>query len=120
MIKAILFNRDGLMIDSEMATFESFRYVLEKRGLNITKDFYCTLLGIPYVDNERIFFKKYGESFLFNKISQEVSVYRENQYEKNGFPAKKGLLPLLQYLKGNNYKTMVATSSHRQRANQEL
>ena len=36
-------------------------------------------------------------------------------FENEGVPIKKGLVDLLKYLKENNYKTIVATSSNRNR-----
>ncbi len=37
------------------------------------------------------------------------------RFETEGVPVKKGLLVLLNYLKENGYKTIVATSSNRDR-----
>ena len=37
------------------------------------------------------------------------------RFETEGVPIKKGLLVLLNYLKENGYKTIVATSSNRDR-----
>ena len=49
MIKAVIFDMDGLMIDSERVTFEGYQHVLAKKGLTMSLDFYKTLLGKPYV-----------------------------------------------------------------------
>ena len=40
MIKAVIFDMDGLMIDSERVTYEWYRRYLQKRGEDMTVDFY--------------------------------------------------------------------------------
>ena len=42
------------------------------------------------------------------------------RFETEGVPVKKGLVELLHYLKDNNYKTIVATSSNRDRVDKIL
>ena len=49
MIKAVIFDMDGLMIDSERVTFEGYQHVLAKKGLTMSLDFYKTLLGKPLI-----------------------------------------------------------------------
>lgn len=44
-MKAIISDMDGLMIDSEIVTFDGNRVALEKRGYKSSKEFYKTTLG---------------------------------------------------------------------------
>ena len=44
-MKAIISDMDGLMIDSEIVTFDGYRVALEKRGYKSSKEFYKTTLG---------------------------------------------------------------------------
>ena len=39
MIKAVIFDMDGLMIDSERVTFEVYQQIMGQMGLTITSDF---------------------------------------------------------------------------------
>lgn len=115
MIKAVIFDMDGLMIDSERVTFEGYQHVLKKQNLTMSEDFYKTLLGKPLTGIFEQFYKEYGTDFEIEKVIKEVHAYMANRFETQGVPLKKGLLVLLKYLKENNYKTIVATSSQRHR-----
>ena len=44
MIKAIIFDMDGLMIDSERVTFECYQERLKDMNLTMDEEFYKTLL----------------------------------------------------------------------------
>ena len=50
----------------------------------------------------------YGKGVVNNLMSNHMF----RLLEKEGVPIKEGLIPLLKYLKDNNYKTIVATSSN--------
>lgn len=115
MIKAVIFDMDGLMIDSERVTFEGYQTVLAKQDLTMSEEFYKTLLGKPLPGIFDQFYKEYGKDFPIEAVIKEVHAYMANRFETQGVPIKKGLLELLTYLKENNYKTIVATSSQRHR-----
>ena len=120
MIKAVIFDMDGLMIDSERVTFQGYQKVLGEMGLDISEDFYVTLLGRTIPTAKKLFLDVYGHDFDLDKVIPLVHQYMADLFENEGVPLKKGLLPLLQYLKENNYKTIVATSSQRNRVDRIL
>ena len=120
MIKAIIFDMDGLMIDSERVTFEGYQEMLKKMNLTMTQDFYITLLGKPIKGIYQRFYDVYGKDFPIETVIKDVHEYMAVRFEKEGVPLKKGLVPLLKYLKANNYKTIVATSSNRDRVDNIL
>lgn len=115
MIKAVIFDMDGLMIDSERTTFEGYQVVLKDMGLTIEEDFYKSLLGKPIKGIHQRFYDVYGNDFPIEKVIGEVHVYIQDKFEAQGVPIKEGLIELLKYLKTNNYKTIIATSSQRSR-----
>lgn len=120
MIKAIIFDMDGLMIDSERVTFEGYQFILEKMNLTMSEDFYITLLGKPLKGIYQRFYDVYGNDFPIESVIKDVHQYMAERFEKEGVPIKEGLIPLLKYLKDNNYKTIVATSSNRDRVDNIL
>lgn len=110
-MKAVVFDMDGLMFDSERIV----QYSWNKAGTllvnqNLGEEIYHTL-GFNKT-KRRIYFKKLlGERFDFETF-QILSSYFYYQYVRNnGLPIKLGLLELLEYLKNNEYKIAVATSS---------
>lgn len=115
MIKAVIFDMDGLMIDSERVTFESYQEVLKPMGLTMSEEFYVTLLGKPVKGIFERFYNVYGNDFPIEDVIRECHNVMAKRFETYGVPIKKGLKELLYYLKKNNYKTIVATSSNRDR-----
>lgn len=115
MIKAIIFDMDGLMIDSERVTFECYQEILKGMNLTMDKEFYKTLLGKPLKGIYQRFYDAYGNDFPIEDVIKDVHALMAKRFETEGVPIKTGLKSLLEYLKENNYKTIVATSSNRDR-----
>lgn len=120
MIKAIIFDMDGLMIDSERVTFECYQERLKDMNLTLDEEFYKTLLGKPIKGIYQRFYDVYGNDFPIENVIQDVHQLMAERFETEGVPVKKGLVELLHYLKDNNYKTIVATSSNRDRVDKIL
>ena len=115
MIKAIIVDMDGLMIDSERVTFECYQEILKGMNLTMDEEFYKTLLGKPLKGIYQRFYDVYGNDFPIEDVIKDVHALMAKRFETEGVPIKTGLKSLLEYLKENNYKTIVATSSNRDR-----
>ncbi len=115
MIKAVIFDMDGLMIDSERVTFECYQEILKGMNLTMDEEFYKTLLGKPLKGIYQRFYDVYGNDFPIEDVIKDVHALMAQRFETEGVPVKTGLKSLLEYLKINNYKTIVATSSNRDR-----
>lgn len=115
MMKAVIFDMDGLMINSERVTYECYVSVLKEMGLTMSEDFYKTLLGKTLPTAYQLMFDEYGQDFLMDRVLNDVHQLMNNIFDKDGVPIKKGLIELLTYLKEHQYKTIVATSSTRNR-----
>lgn len=115
MIKAVIFDMDGLMIDSERVTFECYQEILKGMNLTMDEEFYKTLLGKPLKGIYQRFYDVYGNDFPIEDVIKDVHALMAQRFETEGVPVKTGLKSLLEYLKTNNYKTIVATSSNRDR-----
>ncbi len=120
MIKAVIFDMDGLMINSERVTYECYQKVLNKMGLTMSEDFYKTLLGKTLPTAFQLMYDEYGKDFPMQDVLDDVHALMNDIFDKEGVPLKKGLIELLTYLKDNQYKTIVATSSTRKRVDHLL
>ena len=120
MNKAIIFDMDGSIIDSERVTFECYQERLKDMNLTMDEEFYKTLLGKPIKGIYQRFYDVYGNDFPIENVIQDVHQLMAERFETEGVPVKKGLVELLHYLKDNNYKTIVATSSNRDRVDKIL
>ena len=120
MVKAVIFDMDGLMIDSERVTYDGYAIECEKLGLKMDKEFYKEILGHTIPEIYQQFYGRYGQSFPMDEVLKRVHTYMEDLFQEQGVPLKEGLVELLVYLKANGYQTVVATSSTRERVNKIL
>lgn len=110
-MKAVIFDMDGLMFDTERLV----QYSWNQAGMAMKKgqsglEIYNTL-GFNRNQRRAYFKKLYGEKFDFETF-QILSSFYYYQYTKlHGVPVKKGLYELLDFLKQNNYLIALATSS---------
>ncbi len=120
MIKAVIFDLDGLLIDSEPIAYGIMQDMIKPYGGFITLDDYINnYLGRTVkfsVDKITVDYKLKGTP---EENLKEYFEIEEERIEK-GIPLKKGGKELLVYLKENGYKTIVASSSVRERAEKIL
>lgn len=120
MKKAIIFDMDGLMIDSERVTYNEYVKKLQTLGYDdFTEEIYKQCLGKNKEGICQVFFDQYGDDFPMIEVWDDVHDWIDESLRKY-VPKKKGLDKLLKYLKENNYMTIVATSSSRARVNEIL
>lgn len=120
MIKAVIFDMDGLMIDSERVTYDGYVVECGKLGLKMEEEFYIRTLGLPLPTVFQMYFEQYGSNFPMEQVLDGVHQYMDERFRKEGVPVKEGLRELLQYLKRHGYKTVIATSSNRDRVDRIL
>lgn len=121
MIKAIIFDMDGLMVDTEVISYQCYKEIIESYGFDFHKaDYVKDYPGKPLRASIEFIKDKYHLDYD-NQEKIEIFHQLENQYiNNNGVELKKGLIELLEYLKENHYQTIVATSSHKDRAERIL
>lgn len=111
MIKAIIFDMDGVIIDSEPIHYDSNKRIFEELGIPVNKNIYSNYIG---VSNQEMWQDLKNE---FN-LSQSVEELVEKQSQENLEYIKKyakepieGVVELLQKLKESNFKIALASSS---------
>lgn len=119
-IKAVVFDMDGLMFDTEKLTYEIIKETMEEKGFKFTLDFYKTTVGKRSADVIKLYKEKFGESFDYQEMKAENMEKFRRYTEKNGIPIKKGLFSLLDYLKEKDMKIALATSTTTKSATEML
>lgn len=120
MKKSVIFDMDGLMIDSERVTYNEYVKKLHLLGHDdFTEEIYKRCLGKNKQGICQVFIDHYGEDFPIDEVWDDVHVWIDESL-RNHVPKKKGLDHLLKYLKSHGYKTIVATSSSRSRVDEIL
>ena len=118
MQKAVIFDMDGLMVDSEEQHSQTFEAILREYGADPEKDQHgiVHIPGVKGLENWRIFKEKYqideDEQILLEKKKAKML----DLHRKLGIEPLPGLIPLIKMLYKNGYKMAVGTSSVKDRA----
>ena len=116
---AVIFDMDGLMLDTERLTIPLWDEAGKKFGYRIPFDTVIRMVGISSQNAMAVLFDEYGEDFPYEKIRDEFRLLCKREYEK-GIPHKKGLLFLLDRLTAAKIPFGVATSTRRETAMENL
>lgn len=113
MIKAILFDFDGLILDTETTEYQSWQEIYTDHGLNMDLHVWAECIGRPkgYFDAYAYFEQQYGKKVDINRI-------RVNRRKRNNeLNAARDIMPgIFEYLirgKEQGLKLAVASSSDR-------
>jgi len=108
--KAIIFDMDGLMFDTERLGLDAWEYVGKAIGLNITREIALKAVGVSWESSREIFFHELGE-FDFCYGHTLFQQYINSYIEEHGMPVKAGLMELLAFLDELKMKKAIATGS---------
>ena len=111
-IKAVLFDMDGLMIDTESLSTEAFINSAKAQGYNMTKEETLKVLGYTKASIYQFWIDYFqGTNVDGKKLVDDHYEYIENVLYTVGPEKMPYVEELLKYLRENNYKIAVASSS---------
>jgi len=114
MLKAVIFDFDGVITDSEILHFRAFNRVLEKYGIEITiKDYYKEYLGLTDIDCLTLVAKRNkinldGEG-IKNLVKQKNKIFA--QIAKSEGQIIEGVHDFLKMLKQNNVPMAICSGA---------
>lgn len=120
MIKGAVFDMDGLMFDTERLVFEIWREMTSELGLDFTLDVFKQTIGLRRDESEKLYKSFFGDDFDYSSLKLKSRKMFMERINRDGVPMKKGLIPLLDYLKSNKIKLAVATSTSAQTAHKVI
>ena len=119
-IKAVLFDMDGVIFDTEREYLKEWNKIFEKYGYEMKKEIYVSVMGRGRKKVKEIFKENFGNDLPIEKKYIEKDKMLKEAIENNKVPLKQGALELLEFLKKNGYKTALATSAKKDRVKSQV
>ena len=116
MTNAIIFDLDGLLIDSEIIAYKIYQEILQEYGYEFSvKEYAENYSGKTEIKNVTRIIESDHLPLTLEQGIEKVEVLEKGMIAQ-GVALKAGAKELLAYLKANGYKTAIATSSITERA----
>ena len=109
-IKAVLFDMDGLIFDTEGLYKKSWQYAVSEQGLVLTDEYYQSFIGVRDAECESLLEVKFAEQFDMERFRQVRDDMLTAERAK-GIAYKDGFETLFSWLKGREFKCALVTSS---------
>ena len=118
--KAVIFDMDGVIFDTEKVYLDIWIEVFEKYGYKMTKELYVTVMGTGRKNVIKTFLENFGDDLPIEKMYEEKDNQLFYRIENQGIPLKEGVKELFSMLKEKDYKIALATSAKRERVEKQI
>lgn len=115
MVKLVIFDVDGVLIDSENLYLKAAAINCEKHHYDIPLDILKKVIGGNTSLHKQIVLDYKGQDFNFDEYHNNLINIIYDLRQKSPAPKKKGVDEILSYLKKMDIKIAIATSTERQR-----
>ncbi len=112
-LEAIIFDMDGLMLDTERVARSAWQRAMADWGCTISDDIYLQIVGRDAQDTVAILQGVYGADFPVRAVRQRKQQYLEEHIARHGVPMKPGLMELLDLADALPLRKAVASSTER-------
>jgi HAD superfamily hydrolase (TIGR01509 family) len=119
-VKAVVFDMDGLLLDSERIALATFISACRECGFEPDVEVYYRCVGVNEAKTKQILIEGYGDKYPFEKVDKLWHARYEEEAEKRPFPLKPGVKELLEFLERRGIKKACATSTRHASAERKL
>ncbi|MBD5486695.1 MAG: HAD family phosphatase [Lachnospiraceae bacterium] len=118
--KAVIFDMDGIIFDSERLILDCWEKVGEKYQIANIREVCIDCTGTNSVKTREIICSYYGEDFAYDKYRKEADELFREYVRTKGMPVKIGVRELLQYLQAEKIPIGLASSTRLAIVEEEL
>ena len=119
-VQAVIFDMDGLMIDTESVAFVAWQHVGETIGIEVPHSVQESMVGLTMVDSRNVLIQHFGDEALTDRVMATADEKYQAMLSAGEFAIKPGLYELLDTIENMGLPLAVATSSRRKNADKKL
>ena len=120
MVSGIIFDMDGILIDSERQSNEGWLWAAEQLGVDMPMWLIDSFKGAPAELCCKSFDDYYKGVIDYWEAKELRTQHVYKIRETEGIPVKKGVKDIFEYIRNNGLKCAVATSTRRESAEKTL
>ena len=109
-VEAVIFDMDGLLVDSEVMFRDCMNHVAALYGRDLPDSVFLRMVGLPGPVSRGIAIDHFGADFPIDEFNEAVWNHARTRHEA-GVPLKTGVVELLDHLDQAGLPRAVATSS---------
>lgn len=113
MIKAVLFDMDGVLFDTEIVMKEGWLKAARELNFTLTEEHLAQMRGSALPRSRKLFEEWFHGKVTYDEGRAIRSAYLNDYIQRNGVPEKPGLHEFLSWLKEHSIKIAIATSTTR-------
>ena len=119
-LKAVIFDMDGLALDSQRLGTEAWKETVASYGYLLTDEINLRMIGRNKKDTYEILRLAYGPNFPAEEVWDKSYKNFFQKADSTGIPVKDGLREILDFLDANYLPKAIATMSVREIATHHL
>lgn len=109
--KAIIFDMDGVLLDTEPLYMQAMDQACADLGYTMTRELHNATIGMPAEAGDRLLQMAFGDAFPLDRFNEYAHKIMHALVEEKGVPIKPGVEELLFELNSRDIPVAVATST---------